>query len=155
MAKKKRNDKKYNVKDISSKKAICYWEDVIKINNDAKKLVTNVGNQIKTLIEKYKDVVDTDENIAKQVIGASKIIKAISDDLVELEKTHKDKNGNFFKGKIDENEKEIELYITLVLGYDNFITKISNIMDNMLITFSGELAESSSKIVKKQAKETK
>lgn len=144
----KKRQQKYAIKDKNKKKEL-YWDDVIVLNKDAKEVVSTTGTQLKQLLEKYGDTIDSNKELGDQLLGAAKIIKYVSDEIKNLEATHTDKETkDFYKGKVKEDSKEIDLYITVLMGYENFISKLSNVLDNILVTFSGELAEK----VKKQPK---
>ena len=141
----KTQQKKYKVKD-KNKKKVLYWDDITKLNIDAKEIVKSTGVQLQQLVEKYKDVIDTNKDLGDQILGTAAIIKYVSGEIKKLEETHTDKETKeLYKGKVKEDTKEIDLYITILMGYENLIAKLSNELDNILVTFSGELAEKAKK----------
>ena len=141
----KQQQKKYKVKD-KNKKKVLYWDDIVTLNKEAKEVVVSTGKQLQQLVAKYKDVINAHKDLGDQVLGSATIIKYVSEEIKKLENTHRDENTKeFYTGKVQEDSKEIDLYITVLMGYENLIAKLSNELDNILVTFSGELAEKAKK----------
>ena len=134
---------KVKVKEVNNEKAEkIYWDELAVANADVSKLAINVVKQIKALVEANKKAIDDDEVLLEKIKGFTNLVEEIKKDIFSFANLHTDKATKKFRvGEVSEDPKEIELFLSIAMGYSGLTDRIANVLNNALITLSGEIVE--------------
>jgi len=145
---------KVNVKEIKNNKEveIPTWDELVILHRQTTKMLLDMVNNLRVVIDKSSDIIDNDDELKRKVSGAIKVIEELKKEQMEIAMLHTDPKTKKLKmGKINiKDTKENDLYLYLVMAYHGFVDKLTNALNNIVITLTGEIAEKAEKMNSKK-----
>jgi len=129
-----------------------YWESLLNIREDLVKNIIQQQATILELVKRYEKELETDTETAKAIDGISLSIQDLAKNVAEITNKHKNADGSFKKGLIDNDDDMLE-YLNYASTYVAIDENLANLLATAYIDVISRLTTDT--ILKAQIKETK
>ena len=124
------------------------WDNLIEIYTNNKEILVKNTATLGVIGQTFKEIFEKDEELAKQFVGASKVLGELTEELINLLKSHSKEETSEkgqsllrpFIGDVDvNNEDHMKVYTYAIMSYSGFSDKLITTIENTLLTLLGNI----------------